>query len=507
MDAALRKEFKRKCRQEKLTAAEERNMEAVFAENEHLPSLSDAFLLRCQHFPLRWVQVNALYQLFQRNAAQFPNFQIEDATRLSFAGLFSWPTEELIRIMQDLGYTVVEAGANTDCLVLGLEAGEVDLELLHRVPVLPLDKILPILLQGADFFLLKGNREQELGNIRQMMLSGQSDSSRLGIQMLLQAGLPPQYATEVFALWRSKQSHDIRMTARQALLRYTTGPFKKNLLRQFLSFYTSDRQLIGLDQQVYDPEGWIDLKRYLKLNFHLNPHVPFNADVLVSYHQGLRDLPKEEAREILQLLVQSGRLRLTPATRTVPEVLYEIKGLRSLELVNESLESLPDGISQMDSLLRFQVDGCLSSLPADFAQCKMIRWIWLRDNRFPAFPAQLLQVRHLKYFSWINGLADPETTLVLPAEIAEVKLQSLHVEEARIDFPDSFFQHPTLTSLNISLSAMLPYLERIPKIPQLQRLQIHFPEDAQPDHERIHQALVGWRLEDKKVNNLSYVRR
>ncbi len=505
MDARLRKEFQRICREKGWEGSEKKHLEEVFNEGPGLDQVPQNLLLSCLSFPLRWIQVNALYEIFARSAGDLAQRPPAPRDRVALLGELDWSHEEFAALLQPLGLEVVSPESQPAYIFLGPNVPEKALDDAVSAVFLPPDHLLPQLLTQDRFFLQQPNRSDEVGNIRQMILSQDIESAKLGLNLMYEAGLPEGFETEAFAIWRSRRPYSLRVEAEKLLFRYTTGHFKKNMLRNFFSFNFDDGKLIRANQQDYDPDQVLEVSRYLKLNFLLSPLLPVNAEVLVEYHGGLAGLDASLALEITEIMVQNGRLRLPRATKAVPSEVYQIRDLRSLELLNDRLETMPAGISELESLLRFQVDGCLSSLPEDLAECTALRWLWFRDNRFPEFPREILKLPRLRYLSWIRGLKDSDQTLEIPEAIASVPLNSLHLEEKEVAFPESFFQHPTLQSLNISQSALLPYQGRISELPQLKRLQVSL-EEGENANEELKTALSDWRLEDQKYTSLSFVR-
>ena len=212
--------------------------------------------------------------------------------------------------------------------------------------------------------------------------------------------------------------------------------------------------------------------------------------------------------EILGHLVKGGLLKLSQSALAFPKEIYALEGVRSLELDNSPISALPEGISQMNSLLKMTVlDGPLEQLPADLSKMKRLRWVFLRNTEFSGFPEELLEITGLKYFTWIEGLSDPAQTLHIPASFFKAPLSTVHLSQDNIDLPDSFFELETLESLTVSMKAALPYMDRIAEMAGLNRLQFVLDPDGDRDDRALTQALPTWQLKDKKYNSRTFVRR
>ena len=499
MHPALEKEFRRKMAA--ADAPDREVLEAIFQE-KGLAEIPLPALLQALEFPLTWIQTNALYELMRRRngAGKMPGA----GDVLSFLGEQAWSAGQLQPLLHTAGIKTAPFSPETTHLVLGTAPGPLRAADLEGRTLLLEEELLPLVLHLPAFFLLRTERAAERSNVRQMLHSPDSQNALLALGLLEQAGLPADFQTDLFALWRSIRPLPVRQLAAKVLQRYASGELKRNLLRHFFAFIGGDRELVLEAQETYDPAFVLDMRRYYHLKFVLSRNHRLNSEVLVKYHRGFVGGDPAERMAAVERLAKDGRLRLPPTTLAFPEEAYRLQGIRSMELEGCPLSGLPEGISAMRDLIKLRFSAPLEQLPADLPKLPQLRSFAIFDGKMEAFPKLLSELPQLKYFTWVRSLGFPLHTLKVPAAFFKSPLSSLHLSEDRIVLPPECFTLDSLQSLVMPLLAAEPYLERIADMPALQRLQLELegPQRAGTVLER----LPGWRLEDVKENSLSFVK-
>lgn len=502
MFPTLQKEFSRKLGE--TPVSEREHLEVIFQRAPALDSLPLASLYNALNFSLSWVQTNALYELYRRRPAK--PFLPQPGAVISLVGTSSWPTHLLEGPLTDAGMRIAPFSEASTHVVLGFSPGPIDPTSLQGKILLMEEELLPLLSSHASSFLLHGERSTETGNLRKMLLTGDKQNALLALGLIEKGGLPVGWLTDLFALWRSRKPAQIPRLAGTLLKRFATGPLKENLLRRYFAFVTGDHDLLRVAQKAYDPEGKLDLHRYFRLNFQLSKKHDLSSDLLVAFHKGFKGIDSEEKSDVVEHMVKDMRLKLPASTLEFPMEVYQVEGLKSLELRACPIPSLPEGISQLRSLIKVKVDCPLKHLPSDLSQMRMLRSVALHDTQFDSFPDALLQLPNLKFFTWVRGLSDKDRTLQIPPAFFKPPLNSLHLSEERIELAEACFELETLQSLTIPLRVAKPHLEKIAAMSGLKRLQFELdPDEARDDHS-LTQALPTWQLKDKKYNSRTFVR-
>lgn len=519
MNNALRTDFRRKCNEHITDPRELAYMEALFEESPEISHIPIESLWKALNFPLRWVQVHALYELFRRRD-QAPLTPLSPKTRILMLGQHAWTQEDLGPVLEQIGHTLTDLHAfnpgtdspviqfsKNDVILLGPAPGEWINYIPRDLPIFKEEEITTIAIESGEFYLLDGDKHIEQGNLKTMLLSTDNSSIELALQLMANGGMPTDFTTILFSMKRSRLPFRLRQEASNYLMRFTSGVFKYNLLRNYFDLLGGDKQLLAADLNKYDPDGLIDLDQYLRLNFQLTRGGENNGENLVGYHNGLSGLSDDFSRGILDCLESERRLRFPKTTTVFPKVTYQMDHLKSIEIYNAPLESLPDGISQMPSLIRIWFNCALRSLPSDIGKSPSIKMVNLFNGEFPAFPEDLAHLKRLKIFRWENCLADPDQPLELPESLFERRLDTVIIIEKHIHFPKSFFQSPTLRSLALSFQSALDQLDQIGMISSLQRIRIQFDPKERPSLKQALEKLPDWRLEDQNERNFSFVRK
>ena len=107
MNNALRTDFRRKCGEHITDPGELAYMEALFEESSEIRSIPVESLWKALNFPLRWVQVHALYELFRRRD-QAPLAPLSPKTRILMLGQHAWTQEDLGPILEKIGHTLID---------------------------------------------------------------------------------------------------------------------------------------------------------------------------------------------------------------------------------------------------------------------------------------------------------------------------------------------------------------------------------------------------------------
>lgn len=502
MHPALQKEFKRKLAEAPADLAP--HLQALFDEEGLQEQIPLGRVMEALNFPLKWVQTNALYELYRRR--EQPIVPLEKGAVLSIVGEISWPEDLLRPALEALGIGIAPLSESSTHVVLGFYPGTLPPDQISGVTLLMEDELLDTALHSPNFFLLHGERGAEIEKLERMLLSSDVQNVRLALGLIEKGGLPQSFFTLVFALWRARKAARIPELAGLLLKRYASGPLKKNLLRRYFAFATGDVDLLGKAQSDFDPEGQLDLKHYFRLNFTLSRSHELSSDFMIRYYDGLTSADAEERKEVVELMFKRKRLWFPQSTLHFPAEAYGLRGLRSLELEACPITRLPEGISRLDSLIKLEIAAPLTELPEDLAQCPKLRSIRLEDSQLAAFPSAFSQLKRLKILTWINSLADPEQTLTVPASFFQLPIQTLHLSERHIDLPQECFQSESLTTIRVPLDAATSYLEKLGNMPALQRLQLDIDPQKSVDWKPIAAQLPGWRLEDQKYNSKSFVR-
>ncbi len=509
MNNALRNEFKRKYSDESVGGPLRSCLEILFEEQPKVESIDEDLLWQALHTPMRWIQVNALYEIFRRRGNQLN--ELPDGARISLAGSHSWEFSELNELLDKQGYQleVLDAfpdGNWPDAIVLGPAPEHLTAPVPSHVLLLREEDLTELAIRSGAYYLLQEGMDLETGNLKTMLLSKDRSSIELGLQIMEKGGMPQDLITVLFAIRRSRLPWRIRQIAAKFLLRFTSGIFKQNLLRNYFDLLGTDRQLLGSDLSVQDPEGLLDIDQYLRLNFHLTPGNEGNAENLVTYHNGFKEVPESEILEIMGTMESEKRLRFPKTTEVIPLATYKMEHLKSIEIYHAPITSLPDGISSMPSLVRIWFNCPLESIPADLEKSPSIRWVNLFNGSFPHFPPGLAKLARLKIFRWEFCLADPEQILILPEELFQRALNTAIIIEQQVQFPESFFTCLSLKSLAISYPTAMEQLHRIVQHPGLQRIRVQFTPEEETSWKTLKQFIPGWRLEDQNERNYSFVK-
>ena len=511
MNNALRTEFKRKCKERISNEALLGSLESLF-EEEEVVGLPNAHLWVALNFPMRWVQVNALYELFRRREGKLVD--LPEGSKILLAGQLAWSLDLIGPILQDAGYEFLvsdEVSANWDeigAVVLGPAPGELlDGGIPEGIPLLKEEELTDLAIRKGNFYLMQPDQSVAAGNLKTMLLSRDKSSIRLGLQLMDQGGMPPDLITVLFSLKRSRLPWELRQTAGSFLLRFTKGRFRQNLLRNYFELLGSDRSLLTTDLSQEDPEGYLDIDQYLRLNFHLSPGNLTNAENLVTFHNGLVGVPGSTLLEILASMESEKRLRFPNTTEEFPALTYRMEHLKSIEVYHAPITSVPEGISEMPSLIRIWFNCPLESLPADLGQSNSIRMVNLFNGQLPNFPRQIAEIKRLKIFRWEDCLADPEQTLELPDALFQRALNTAIIIEKKVQFPDSFYECRSLKSLALSYDCAIAGLGNLHAHPGLQRIRIEFELGTETSTQALLGDLPGWRMEDRNERNFSFIRK
>lgn len=560
MNNALRTDFKRKCKEHTSDLQELAHLESLFEEKPEVRDIPENSLWKALNFPLRWVQVHALYELFRRRDmaskevpvhneggtepvlpnANHPS-QVIDLpvnTRIVMLGQHAWTLEDLAPALARQGYSLVAAQEllrqdqpqasqqsqlpqpqqpqlpqsqqqhfQNDAIMLGPAPGEWINHLPKGIRILKEEEVTSIALKSGMFYLLDQDRQVERGNLKTMLLSSQITSIELGLEIMSKGGMPPHFTTILFSLKRSRLPFRLRQMASNFLLRYTSGVLKRNLMRNYFDLLGGDRQLLATDFSTHDPDGVLNLDEYLRLNFQLSKGGQQNGENLVSFHHGLVGLKDDFTVGILECLESERRLRFPKTTLHFPPITYQMEHLKSIEIYNAPLTELPEGISKLPSLIRIWFNCPLESLPSDLGESQSIKMVNLFNGNFSAFPESLTQLRRLKIFRWENSLAKPDQILELPEALFELPLDTAIIIEQKVKFPVSFFQTASLKSLALSYQSATNQLREISQMGSLQRIRLQFEPQEKTNLSETLENLPGWKLEDQNERNYSFARK
>ena len=530
MNNALRTEFKRKCKERISDKDLLGSLESLF-EEDGVKGLPDAHLWQALNFPMRWVQVNALYEIFRRRAGSLEG--LPAGGKILLVGALAWPLEVIGPILSKVGYEVivwkneqavsfeaVSANERTgkeeatwewsqiDAVVLGPAPGEeFDQGIPEDIVLLKEEDLAELAVRNGNFYLLQPDQAVAAGNLRSMLLSKDRNSIQLGLQLMEQGGMPPELITVLFSLKRSRLPWALRQVAGGFLLRFTKGRFRQNLLRNYFELLGSDRSLLSADLSEEDPEGYLDIDQYLRLNFHLSPGNLTNAENLVMFHNGLVGVSEPTLQAILTSMESEKRLRFPKTTEEFPAVTYRMEHLKSIEVYHAPITKVPEGISGMPSLIRIWFNCPLESLPADLGQSNSIRMVNLFNGQLPEFPEQIAEIKRLKIIRWEDCLADSEQTLILPDILFKRALNTAIIIEKKVQFPDSFYECHTLKSLALSYDCAITGMGELHAHKGLQRLRIQFEPETNTDPRALLDSLPGWRMEDRNERNFSFIRK
>lgn len=507
MTPALRSEFKRKCKDYTRDKSEITSLTALFEETPDTKDLPDDILWRALRFPLQWVQIHALYELLDRyRDPEWTPYRPSSPIHLSVCGNHSWDDSELAKGLSKHGIEIEPLHAGTTHLVLGINPPESITEYPIGITLLREEDVASLVIQHSDFYLLQGDREVEWGNLKSMLLASDKRSLELGMGILGQGGLPNALVTEVFTIYRSNLPFPTRQAARRLLLKFTHGAFKRNLLRKYFGFKGSDQQLIKTPRAESDPDHLLDLGRYLQLKIRFSPAGQANTENLVAFHEGLTNISGAKMLEVLESMQKDGRLRFPKTATILPSETFEMEHLKSIEVYHATIETLPPGIAKLPRLIRIWLNCPLTSLPDDLGASRSIRMVNLFNAQFEVFPSVLSDLPNLKIFRWEDCLAGENNTLAPPANFFRAPLNTLIIMEEKIQFPDTFYQLESLTSLALTYGSGLPLLAKIAAMPHLQRLRLAHQEHDPIDKALVLEQLVGWKLEDQNERNVSFIK-
>ena len=508
MNNALRNEFKRKYSDESVGGPLRSCLEILFEEQPEVELIDEDLLWQALNTPMRWIQVNALYEIFRRRGNQLS--ELPDGARISLAGSHSWEVSELNELLGKQGYQLetldaLPEGNWPDAIVLGPGPEPLHSPTPPHVLLLKEEDLTELAVRSGAYYLLQEGMDLETGNLKTMLLSKDRSSIELGLQIMEKGGMPQDFITPMYAIRRCLPGR-IRETATKFLLRFTMGAFKKNLLRNYFDLLGTDRQLLAADLSKQDPQGLLDIDQYLRLKIHLVPGRESNVENLVTFHHGLQEVAEKDLLEILRTMENKKLLSFPKTTKVIPSATYKMEHLKSIKINHASITSLPDGISSMPGLVRVWFDCPLESLPADLEKSPSIRKVDLFNGNFAKFPDSLARLTPLKVFRWEFCLADPEQVLVLPEELFHRSLNTAMIIEKQVKFPESFFTCLSLKSLAISYPTALEQLKRIVQHSELQRIRVQFTPEEETSWKTLKQFIPGWRLEDQNERNYSFVK-
>jgi|GEM_PF-3836135 len=507
MTPALRSEFKRKCNDYARNKKEAASYTALFeVDPEETHALTDDFLWRALRFPLQWVQVNALYELFKRHAAPTGFTEtFNDRSQLSIIGSHSWDQEALAKGLEEHGIALSQFNTNTTHLILGINPPLELPDFPAGVMLVPEEAVAALTLQNPRFYLLQGDKSIEKGNLSAMLRSNDKPSLELAMGILSQGGLPLQLVTEIFTLYRSNLSFPMRQAARQLLLKYTYGTFKRNLLRKYFALKGMDQQLLKAPREESDPDHLLDFGLYLQLKISFSPAGRSNTENLVAFHKGLTNISGSKMLEVLESMEKENRLRFPKTATVLPPETYQLEHLKSIEIYHAPIAEIPEGIAKLPRLIRIWFNCPLQTLPNDLGDSKSIRMVNLFNAAFEEFPTALSRILNLKIFRWEYNLKG-SGLLRIPSEFFHPPLNTVIIMEDEIEFPDSFYQLETLTSLAITYRSAWPLLEKIATMPYLQRLRLAHDEQESIDQKAVLEKLSGWKVEDQNERNVSFIK-
>lgn len=183
-------------------------------------------------------------------------------------------------------------------------------------------------------------------------------------------------------------------------------------------------------------------------DFEIINHVENTIVYLDLASCGLTNVPDEVAslKNLTTLYLSDNNIcGLTNSVNGLNPKFYSLNKLTYINLDRNNIDSLPEGISGLESLTWLRLNNNkLSSLPSDFKKLKNIKRLYLNNNEFKEIPELIKEMKCLEEISFGNNKIEefPEWLCEMP-NLKRIDLYGNPIK----DIPDEVVNMSSLTTL------------------------------------------------------------
>ncbi|MFH1908461.1 MAG: COR domain-containing protein, partial [Chloroflexota bacterium] len=186
-----------------------------------------------------------------------------------------------------------------------------------------------------------------------------------------------------------------------------------------------------------------------------------------------RDEAYRQAEKKIEAARRSGATKLSlweMQLRELPESLFQLTQLQSLDLEKNFLTTLPKSLGKLTQLQTLRISyNQLTKLPESLGQLTQLQLLSLENNRLTELPEWLSQLNQLR----ILGLEENELTALSEWVSQFTQLQSVYLSRNQLSrLPESIGQLTQLQVLDLSENQLTQLSESIGQITQLQALDL-----------------------------------
>jgi Leucine-rich repeat (LRR) protein len=288
----------------------------------------------------------------------------------------------------------------------------------------------------------KGSENPMVGNVLQMLRSGNIESIQLALTLMEAGGIPGDALSELVGL-------------------SLFGRGNKTVVREFLQVHGSKRinHYLEVMRRTASPaDGKMKFHEQEMLEMTLR-HPELDRRIVLRHalqggqtdqlgYAQLLEMPDPVQEELMPLLLSGHVLSFfMMGLRRFPQTCMTLPGLRSLILGRNEIEELPPDIGQMKNLQSLNLsENHLRELPESFCELSALESLTLDGNRFHEFPEAFGQMKSLENLVLANNPLER-----LPEAFTQSDtLKYLNLSQAfRGDVPEMVSRIPGLVSLNL----------------------------------------------------------